>query len=341
MSELNDSCFVRFYDFFVLQHAGAQEAFLVMDFLPGMPGSSLRDAIRRSAGCGLDFEHVIKAFIRYAHGLKMIHDKGVYHRDIKPTNLYYPEDRPESASIMDLGIARDESGTETTGQVPGTLDYMPPETALGDTRGNAGMDVYALGLCLYEALSGKKGFPRLPTGSQGYAQFFQRAKEKRRPAFDDPRVASHVGLLELLRKMTEPELSDRLADAGQLEHELRNVLEGGSLGAYKPQRQPRRRPHRFQRRMTKSLRRVQRPFFRSPNCLRKLSKSLMTGFASLAAAGEILNRRYSCGACQGCCFALLPSPYSFCTELNLTALWQGFCSRFHVVSKSMMTLQRF
>lgn len=232
MSSLNDPCFVRFFDFFVLQHAGMKEAFLVMDFLPGMPGSSLRDAIRRSAGCGLDVESVLKAFVRYAHGLKTIHARGVYHRDVKPTNLYYPEDRPESAAIMDLGIARDESGTETTGQVPGTLDYMPPETALGGTRGDAGMDIYALGLCLYEALSGKKAFPRLPSGSAGYAQFFQRAKEKARPALDAPCVAAHPALLALLRKMTEPEVSARLSDAGVLEDELRRLLEGGaSTGA--------------------------------------------------------------------------------------------------------------
>ena len=227
MSELNDPCFVRFFDFFVLEHAGVKEAFLVMDFLPGMPGSSLRDAIRRSAGCGLDRTSVLKAFVRYAHGLKTIHARGIYHRDVKPTNLYYPEDRPESAAIMDLGIARDASGTETTGQVPGTLDYMPPETALGGTRGDAGMDVYALGLCLYEALSGKKGFPRLPSGSAGYAQFFQRAKDKARPTFDAPCVTAKPALLALLRKMTEPEVSERLTDAGELEEELRRVLADG------------------------------------------------------------------------------------------------------------------
>ena len=231
MSELNDTCFVRFFDFFVLEHAGVKEAFLVMDFLPGMPGCSLRDAIRRSAGCGLDVESVLKAFVRYAHGLKTIHARGIYHRDVKPTNLYYPEDRPESAAIMDLGIARDESGTETTGQVPGTLDYMPPETALGGTRGDAGMDVYALGLCLYEALSGKKAFPRLPSGSAGYAQFFQRAKDKVRPALDAPCVTARPALLALLRKMTEPEVSARLTDAGVLEEELRRILAGDAAAS--------------------------------------------------------------------------------------------------------------
>lgn len=226
MSELNDSCFVRFFDFFVLDHAGAKEAFLVMDFLPGMPGNSLRDAIRKSAGIGIDFTTVMKAFVRYAHGLRVIHERGIYHRDIKPTNLYFPEDRPDAAAIMDLGIARDESGTETTGQVPGTLDYMPPETALGGTRGDAGMDIYALGLCLYEALTGKKGFPRLPSGNAAFAQFFQRAKEKARPNFDDELVKGNPKLLKLLEEMTEPEAAWRLSDTAELERRMEELLSG-------------------------------------------------------------------------------------------------------------------
>ena len=230
MSQLDDSCFVRFFDFFMLEHSGINEAFLVMDFLPGMPGSSLRDAIRRSAGCGIDRSSVMKAFARYAHGLKVIHARGIYHRDIKPTNLYFPEDRPDTAAIMDLGIARDESGTETTGQVPGTLDYMPPETALGEGRGDAGMDIYALGLCFYEALTGKKGFPRLPSGSAAFAQFFKRAKERTRPTFDDSRVLSFPGLLSLLERMTDPDPARRLSDAGRLEKEILALVDGSYAG---------------------------------------------------------------------------------------------------------------
>lgn len=224
MSELKDPSFVQFFDFFILEHAGEKDAFLVMDFLPGMPGSSLRDAIRASAGTGLDFETVIRAFIRYAHGLQSIHEKGVYHRDIKPTNLYFPPSDPDKAAIMDLGIAREENGTETSGQVPGTLDYMPPETALGETRGDAGMDVYALGLCLYEALTGKKAYPKLPQGNAALAQFFKRAQERVRPDFSDERVSSRPALLDLLVSMTNPDPAMRLSNAGEVGMRLRELI---------------------------------------------------------------------------------------------------------------------
>ncbi len=225
MSELKDPCFVQFFDFFILEHAGERDAFLVMDFLPGMPGSSLRDAIRASAGAGIEFESVIKAFMRYAHGLRVIHERGIYHRDIKPTNLYFPPENPEKAAIMDLGIARDEKGTETSGQVPGTLDYMPPETALGQARGDSGMDIYALGLCLYEALTGKKGYPKLPSGSAGLAQFFQRAKDKVRPDFSDERVTSRPQLLDLLVRMTEPDPAKRIQNAAEVGAVLRTFVD--------------------------------------------------------------------------------------------------------------------
>ena len=220
MARFRDPCFTRFVDYFEVERAGEREAFLVMAFLPGMPGSSLRDAIKALRGdesARLDGDEVLRAFRRYAHGLAVMHREGVFHRDIKPSNLYYPKGRPDDAVIMDLGIVRDVHGTVTTGQVPGTLDYMPPEIIDAGSRGDSGMDVYALGLCLYEALTGKTGYPRLPTGQTAFAAFYQRAAAKKPPVFDDPEILKRPKLLELLRKMTSPVRSRRLADAAVIE----------------------------------------------------------------------------------------------------------------------------
>ena len=229
MSELHDSCFVQLLEFVLLDRPGAQEAFLVMDFLPGMPGSSLRDAIRGCGGLGVGFDPAMAAFARYAHGLSVLHGRGIYHRDIKPSNLYFPKGHPELAAIMDLGIARDENGTKTTGQVPGTMDYMPPEIVLGSTRGDAAVDIYALGLCLYEALTGKKGFPRLPSGGAAFAKFINRAREMSRPDFSDERVTSRPQLLKLLVWMTEPDSSKRLSSAAALEAALLRLSAGEDI----------------------------------------------------------------------------------------------------------------
>ena len=226
MAKFNDPCFVRLMDFFVVGNIGSQEAFLVMAFLDGMPGNSLRDAIRTARGSSLPHEDVFRAFARYAHGLSMMHGQGVYHRDIKPSNLYYPKGNPGGAAIMDLGIARDEHGTATHGQVPGTLDYMPPEVIVSDSRGDGGMDIFALGLCLYEALTGKMGYPRLPSGASGYTEFFARARSRKPPDFSDPSLSNRPDVLSLLYEMTDPDETRRLKDAKIVVARLARLGEG-------------------------------------------------------------------------------------------------------------------
>lgn len=220
MQRLDDPAFVRFVDYFETRDVAATGAFLVMDFLPGMPGSSLRDAIRRAEGSPLPFRDVMEAFGRYARALSLMHRMRIYHRDIKPSNLYYPASELSRAAIMDLGIARDVSGTATTGQVPGTLDYMPPEVVIGGSRGDAGMDIYALGLCLYEAISGRTGYPRLPTGPQAFSAFYERARSRRPPVFDSPVVENRPLLHALLKDMTALDPKVRLQSAEVLKQRI-------------------------------------------------------------------------------------------------------------------------
>lgn len=224
MKKLASPYFVRFVDFFEQEISGNRESFLAMAFLDGMPGSSLRDAIKRGDGVPLDAKSVLLAFGRYARGLHAMHNSGIFHRDIKPSNLYYPEGCPERAAIMDFGIARDVHGTATSGQVPGTLDYMPPEVVLTDSRGDAGMDVYALGLCLYEALSGKTAYPRLPSGTAGYAAFFQRSKNGTTPSFSALDETKFATVHSLLMEMTDVDPSRRICDAGKVAERISDIL---------------------------------------------------------------------------------------------------------------------
>lgn len=233
MRRLSRGYFVQLVDFFLLGQGAGGEAFLVMEFLDGMPGSSLRDAIRAAPG-EMDRTEVLRAFVRYAHGLAEMHRLGIFHRDIKPSNLYYPADNVDRAAIMDLGIARDVNGTATHGMVPGTFDYMPPEVVTTANRGEGGMDVFALGLCLYEALTGRLAYEKLPAGPQAYVQFFARAKNLCPPTIDAAALGNDVRLVSLLREMTEPELSRRIRNAEVVEARLNAMLGAGAAPADSP-----------------------------------------------------------------------------------------------------------
>ena len=163
---------------FIEVHTGETESelYLILEYLEGMPGASLRDRIKNSES-GLDPVETLRIFAGYLDCLDYLHRKGIVHRDIKPGNLYAPPHDPELAKVFDLGIAHDDEGTRTHGQVPGTLDYMPPEFAVQTSgRGSPQSDIYSIGVTLYQALTKKLPFPRLPEKEfEAWAAFFKRS----------------------------------------------------------------------------------------------------------------------------------------------------------------------
>ena len=195
--------------------------FLVMRYLEGMPGSSLKDRLAADPSRrGLPRSETLAAFVRFAEGLQILHDEGVYHRDVKPANLYFPAGEPQRACLMDLGVVRTDE-THTNGGLPGTLDYMAPELATGGSRGDASADLYALGLCLYEALTGRTAYPRLPRGSEGVAAFYARARSGEEP--DLSGLDGEPELQALVRSMTAVDRSERPVSAREAARLLRAV----------------------------------------------------------------------------------------------------------------------
>ncbi len=135
---------VRFRDLVV----EGERVALVLELLEG---EDLEAVLARGpASVGL----ALVALERGLEALAYAHSRGVVHRDIKPANLFACRDG--RIKLMDFGLAyaaADGAGTRS-GQLRGTVDYMAPERFGGD-RGPAG-DVYALGLVIWELLSGRR-----------------------------------------------------------------------------------------------------------------------------------------------------------------------------------------
>lgn len=129
--------------------------FMIMEFVAG---ETLATLIARGA---INYKEAIPLFCQALEGIGQAHRVGIIHRDIKPANLMVmTEDFGEKKiKVMDFGIARILGTNRLTnpGGLVGTLHYMSPEQIKGqdiDTRS----DIYALGILLYEMLTGKLPF---------------------------------------------------------------------------------------------------------------------------------------------------------------------------------------
>ena len=146
----------------LLDHPNIQKLYQVAHFqrvpylvLEYVPGQSLRHVLREEFG-GNAVERAVSLGLQIGRALAYAHEKGVFHRDMKPENVIVTPDGV--AKVMDFGIAFVEGAKRITwgsmsAQV-GTPDYMAPEQIKGQ-RGDARTDVYALGMMIFEMAAGR------------------------------------------------------------------------------------------------------------------------------------------------------------------------------------------
>ena len=121
-----------------------------------VPGRTLREVLR---GGALDDTSAVEAAAQVLDALAHAHAKGVVHRDVKPSNVMVVEGEDISVRVLDFGLAQvSEAETLTaSGDVPGTLAYIPPERLAGQEADGAA-DVWSVGVMLWEALVGRHPF---------------------------------------------------------------------------------------------------------------------------------------------------------------------------------------
>jgi hypothetical protein len=113
----------------------------------------MRQAMRAGR---LDDKAAIETAAQVLEALAHAHERGITHRDVKPSNVLLAEGGGISVRLLDFGLAQlaEEEPLTATGDVPGTLAYVPPERLVHGESGGPPADVWAVGAMLWESLSG-------------------------------------------------------------------------------------------------------------------------------------------------------------------------------------------
>ena len=156
---LNHPNILAIYD--VGEDQGLQ--YIVLEFVEG---KTLKEVLSEGP---LSIDLAVKYARQLASGLDAAHQQGILHCDIKPQNVLITRDK--IAKLADFGISRAvaSTGVMTGGVILGTLDYLAPEQVEGK-RPDQRSDIYALGLVVYEMLSGELPFGHPETLAQALAQ---------------------------------------------------------------------------------------------------------------------------------------------------------------------------
>lgn len=195
--------------------------YIVMEYLEG---EDLEKVLRRRGM--LPPQEVIDCMIQVAWGLAHAHEKGVVHRDIKPTNLFL--DNTGVVKVLDLGLGAfvkvSNEGVsvhdtdEDEGFVVGTCDYMSPEQLNGQAV-DARTDLFSLGCAMYRLLTGTFAFP----GMTKMDRMVKRIQERHVP-ITDVRKELPVPLVAVIDRLLSLRPEDRFSSAAEVAEELEMML---------------------------------------------------------------------------------------------------------------------
>ena len=188
-------------------------------------------------------DRAIRIALQVAATLEYIHSHGVVHRDLKPENIMVDEN--DRIKLIDFGIAASAGARRLTfakfSQTMGTPDYISPEQVKGK-RGDARSDIYALGVMLYEMLTGKVPF----TGPNPFIIMNERLLNNPVPPREiDPAITPQMQ--EIIYRAMEREPSKRYQSAREFAKDLEHPEQVGvaedreELHNWKVRKQPRTR----------------------------------------------------------------------------------------------------
>jgi serine/threonine-protein kinase len=203
-------------------------AFVVMEFLEG---ESLAQLVIRDAP--LPVERSLRITRQVASALGAAHAKGIVHRDVKPENVYLVRrGDADFVKVVDFGVSKAVHATDEspewqrltrTGMVLGTPLYMSPEQARGGEDVDSRADIWAVGVMLYECLTGEVPF-RAPNYLGVISQVL--TKEATSPTGLRPELGIPPAVETVVMRALEKDRDRRYQRMSELEHDLDRILGG-------------------------------------------------------------------------------------------------------------------
>lgn len=204
------------------------DRYMVMEFLKGESLSA-----RIAARGRLSAKEICNIGLQLLEGLSAAHEAGIIHRDLKPDNVFLiaqGKGRTDFVKILDFGISKfnglgkDFSMTRT-GSVMGTPYYMAPEQARGAKNLDARLDVYAAGVILYEAATG-----RVPFDGDTFNELLIKIVTEESPAVRTLVPDLDPGLAEIIDRARQKNPDQRFASAREFRDALARWSEGTRNG---------------------------------------------------------------------------------------------------------------
>jgi eukaryotic-like serine/threonine-protein kinase len=194
------------------------QIYMVMEWVPGRLLRQVMNEEKKFTP-----ERAVRITLRILDALEYIHRNGVVHRDLKPENIML--DGEDNIKLIDFGIASNAGSRRLTfaklTNTMGTPDYISPEQVKGK-RGDARSDLYAMGVMLYEMLTGEVPF----TGPNPFAIMNDRLMNNPVPPREiDPSISPQ--LQEIIYRAIERDPKKRYANAREFIRDLEHMDQVG------------------------------------------------------------------------------------------------------------------
>src|SRR5262245_49871947 len=211
------------------------DRYMVMEFLEG----TTLDKRIRSRG-RLTPEEAAPIIIQLLEGLDAAHRADIIHRDLKPANVFLMSGRvpPDFVKILDFGVSKfnalnDEMSMTSTGAVLGTPYYMSPEQAKGSRQIDSRSDLYAVGVILYECITGQ-----VPFSAETFNELILRIVLESPAPVESFVTNLDPGFAAIIHKSMAREPRERFQTAAEFQDALKQWLVESAEGPVMPPKPP-------------------------------------------------------------------------------------------------------